>query len=83
MSDVFKTGFLEKNNDALHGSLEQLLATSTDQFVQNLFPSSTANRSTAAGSFAKKLALESVSSKFKVSINVSFYFILLISSGST
>eukprot|EP00795_Rhopilema_esculentum_P017127 gene17126-8651_t len=51
-------GFLEKNDDALHGSLEALIHESRDPFILNLFPAGTAKSK-------KKLSFESVSSKFK------------------
>ena len=53
--------FLEKNDDALHGSLEALVHESKDPFIQNLFP-------VGAAQTKKKLAFESVSSKFKVNV---------------
>ena len=44
MDVPLQAGFLEKNNDALHDSLEQLMIQSTesDSFVKQLFPASTA-----------------------------------------
>ena len=54
--------FLDKNNDALHPSLEQLMAVSKDDFVRKLFPEAT--RTSEVNT--KKLALISVSSKFRV-----------------
>ena len=57
--------FLEKNNDALHASLEELVAVSRDPFVKKLFPEAVAAPSTS--SHAKKLVLVSVGSKFRVS----------------
>jgi len=58
-----QAAFLEKNNDALHDSLGQLMVHSTDPFVKELFPASGAKKETNS----KKLALISVGSKFKVS----------------
>lgn len=63
-----KAGFIEKNNDALHSSLEQLLMTSSDPFIHNLFPDSK-----TSPSLTKKLVLESVSSKFRVSEYFAMY----------
>ena len=59
-----QAAFLEKNNDALHDSLGQLMVHSTDPFVKELFPASSAKKETNS----KKLALISVGSKFKVSM---------------
>ena len=60
---VDQVGFLDKNNDALHSSLEQLMAISTDGFIKKLFPEVTST----PGVHTKKLALISVGSKFRVS----------------
>ena len=68
-----QAGFLEKNNDALHDSLEQLMIQSTDSFVKQLFPASTAKKN---GSSSKKLALISISGKFKVNTIFSKYFVV-------
>ena len=59
-----QAAFLEKNNDALHDSLGQLMVHSTDPFVKQLFPASGAKKETNS----KRLALISVGSKFKVSV---------------
>lgn len=40
---VFQTQFVEKNNDALHMSLESLICESRDKFIRELFESSTNN----------------------------------------
>ena len=56
-------GFLEKNNDALHASLEQLIAVSKDPFIKKLFPEAV---KPAGGVNTKKLVLISVGSKFRV-----------------
>ena len=50
---------MEKNNDALHTSLKQLVANSKDSFVQQLF-------SKVVTPHTQKLALPSVGSKFRV-----------------
>ena len=55
--------FIDKNNDALHASLEQLIEISKDVFIKTLFPE--AVHSSAVNT--KKLALISVGSKFRVS----------------
>ena len=65
----FQAFFLEKNNDSLHASLEQLVATSNDPFVEDLFEETASGRVESMsmnGSFAKKLTLDSISSKFRV-----------------
>lgn len=54
---------MEKNNDALHASLEQLIAVSKDPFIKKLFPE--ASKPTG-GVNTKKLVLISVGSKFRV-----------------
>ena len=64
---ILQADFLEKNDDALHGSLEALVHESKDPFIQNLFP-------VGAAQTKKKLAFESVSSKFKVSVFASLVF---------
>ncbi|XP_047128330.1 unconventional myosin-VI isoform X1 [Hydra vulgaris] len=53
-------GFLEKNNDALHDNLEQLLLESSDPFIKSLFPISKVNNMKS-----KKLTFESVGMKFR------------------
>ncbi len=55
--------FVEKNNDALHASLEQVIELSKDNFIKTLFPEATRKSEVNT----KKLALVSVSSKFRVS----------------
>ena len=62
-----QASFLEKNNDSLHASLEQLVATSNDPFIQDLFEETDSGPVT--NSFAKKLTVGSISSKFRVSGN--------------
>ncbi|XP_069688949.1 myosin heavy chain 95F isoform X2 [Periplaneta americana] len=59
----YRTGeFIEKNNDALHASLESLVQESRNPFLQSLFPSS--NMSQQKG----KLTFSSVGSKFKTQL---------------
>ena len=62
-SFAFQEGFLEKNNDALHASLEQLIAVSKDPFIKKLFPEAA---KPTGGVNTKKLVLISVGSKFRV-----------------
>ncbi|XP_065907507.1 unconventional myosin-VI-like [Dysidea avara] len=57
--------FLEKNNDALHDSLGQLMVQSTDPFVKKLFPASGTKKETNS----KKLTLISIGRKFKKQLN--------------
>ena len=70
---LLQSGFLEKNNDALHVSLEQMVAVSKDAFIKQLFPeaSATSTPVTSGSSpptgHSKKLVLVSVGSKFRVS----------------
>ena len=56
-------GFLDKNNDALHESLEVAIGESTDPFIKSLFN----GKISRSPSGTKKLALISVGSKFRVS----------------
>nr|XP_020446832.1 unconventional myosin-VI-like [Monopterus albus]XP_020446834.1 unconventional myosin-VI-like [Monopterus albus] len=60
--------FVEKNNDALHMSLESLVCESKDKFVRELFE----NSSTAKDSKQKagKLGFISVANKFKTQLNL-------------
>ena len=53
--------FLEKNNDALHNSLQCLMLESTDELVKTLFTTNSDNQNNKNG----KLQLCSVSMKFK------------------
>ena len=55
-------GFLDKNNDALHDSLEAAISQSLHPFVRSLFPESVGRSPTGT----KKLTLISVGSKFRV-----------------
>ena len=52
--------FIDKNNDALHSSLEALIQESKDDFIRSLYP----EEPTVA--HIQKLAFESVGNKFKV-----------------
>lgn len=65
-----QVGFIDKNNDALHESLEMLMLESQDAFVKNLFEQrSSSPPSTRKGQgSSKKLALVSIASKFRVRI---------------
>lgn len=59
-----QTRFVEKNNDALHMSLESLVCESKDKFVRELFQNS--NSSKDSKQKAGKLSFISVGNKFKV-----------------
>lgn len=61
----FQTQFVEKNNDALHMSLESLICESKDKFVRQLFESNTNNNKDPKQK-AGKLNFISVGNKFKV-----------------
>uniref|UniRef100_A0A665VKE7 Unconventional myosin-VI n=1 Tax=Echeneis naucrates TaxID=173247 RepID=A0A665VKE7_ECHNA len=58
------TKFVEKNNDALHMSLECLISESKDRFIRELFENS--NNSKDVKQKAGKLSFISVGNKFKV-----------------
>nr|XP_021517987.1 unconventional myosin-VI [Meriones unguiculatus] len=58
------TQFVEKNNDALHMSLESLICESRDKFIRALFESSTNNNKDTKQK-AGKLSFISVGNKFK------------------
>ncbi|TNN23855.1 Unconventional myosin-VI [Liparis tanakae] len=62
------TKFVEKNNDALHMSLECLVSESKDQFVRRLFQNS--NNGKDAKQKAGKLGFISVGNKFKTQLNI-------------
>uniref|UniRef100_A0A8C2Z6B2 Unconventional myosin-VI n=1 Tax=Cyclopterus lumpus TaxID=8103 RepID=A0A8C2Z6B2_CYCLU len=62
------TKFVEKNNDALHMSLECLVSESKDRFVRELFENS--NNSKDAKQKAGKLGFISVGNKFKTQLNI-------------
>ncbi|XP_068425016.1 unconventional myosin-VI-like, partial [Clinocottus analis] len=62
------TKFVEKNNDALHMSLECLVSESKDRFVRELFENS--NNSKDAKQKAGKLGFISVGNKFRTQLNI-------------
>ncbi|KAJ0026577.1 hypothetical protein NQD34_017577 [Periophthalmus magnuspinnatus] len=62
------TRFVEKNNDALHMSLEALVSESKDRFVRELFENN--NNSKDAKQKAGKLGFISVGNKFKTQLNL-------------
>jgi len=57
---VAQVQFVEKNNDALHNSLELLVRSSSNKLVKQIF------ENTATQSTKGKLAFISVGNKFKV-----------------
>nr|XP_045016062.1 unconventional myosin-VI [Jaculus jaculus] len=63
------TQFVEKNNDALHMSLESLICESKDKFIRALFESST-NNNRDTKQKAGKLSFISVGNKFKTQLNL-------------
>lgn len=65
-----QTRFVEKNNDALHMSLECLVCESKDKFVRELFENSSTTKDTKHKS--GKLSFISVGNKFKVRVTVTF-----------
>lgn len=69
-----QTKFVEKNNDALHMSLECLVSESKDRFIRGLFENS--NNSKDVKQKAGKLSFISVGNKFKVSKNDLLQWIL-------
>ncbi|XP_034530133.1 unconventional myosin-VI-like isoform X1 [Notolabrus celidotus] len=62
------TRFVEKNNDALHMSLESLVCESKDKFVRELFENS--NTAKDSKQKAGKLSFISVGNKFKTQLNL-------------
>jgi len=60
---------VEKNNDALHMSLESLICESRDKFIRELFESST-NNNRDTKQKAGKLSFISVGNKFKTQLNL-------------
>ncbi|XP_056151212.1 myosin VIb isoform X1 [Lampris incognitus] len=62
------TRFVEKNNDALHMSLESLVCESKDKFVRELFENS--NNGKDSKQKAGKLSFISVGNKFKTQLNL-------------
>uniref|UniRef100_A0A8C8SL27 Unconventional myosin-VI n=1 Tax=Pelusios castaneus TaxID=367368 RepID=A0A8C8SL27_9SAUR len=69
VSFSFQTQFVEKNNDALHMSLESLICESKDKFVRQLFESTTNNNKDPKQK-AGKLSFISVGNKFKTQLNL-------------
>lgn len=69
-----QTRFVEKNNDALHMSLESLVCESKDKFVRELFENSNSTKDSKQKS--GKLGFISVGNKFKVTVEslISFPF---------
>uniref|UniRef100_A0A8C0ES99 Unconventional myosin-VI n=1 Tax=Bubo bubo TaxID=30461 RepID=A0A8C0ES99_BUBBB len=63
--------FVEKNNDALHMSLESLICESKDKFVRQLFESNTNNNKDPKQK-AGKLSFISVGNKFKSQLNFAY-----------
>jgi myosin heavy subunit len=71
---VFQCEFIGKNNDALHSDLEAVLHTSQDNFLKSLFP----NKQEADNFLLptkKKLAFDSIGSKFKVKFFFFMYYL--------
>lgn len=60
--------FLEKNNDALHASLEGLVQESQDPFVRALFVPASSSSSEAPHHARRKLNYISIASKFKAQL---------------
>uniref|UniRef100_A0A4W5Q614 Unconventional myosin-VI n=1 Tax=Hucho hucho TaxID=62062 RepID=A0A4W5Q614_9TELE len=60
--------FVEKNNDALHMSLECLVSESKDRFIRDLFENS--NNTKDSKQKAGKLSFISVGNKFKTQLNI-------------
>ncbi|NWW66487.1 MYO6 protein, partial [Ifrita kowaldi] len=61
--------FVEKNNDALHMSLQSLICESKDKFVRQLFEANTNNNKDLKQK-AGKLSFISVGNKFKTQLNL-------------
>uniref|UniRef100_A0A671MRB5 Unconventional myosin-VI n=1 Tax=Sinocyclocheilus anshuiensis TaxID=1608454 RepID=A0A671MRB5_9TELE len=66
------TQFVEKNNDALHMSLESLVCESKDKFVRDLFENNSNSKDSKQK--AGKLSFISVGNKFKVNLSFSDTF---------
>ncbi|XP_041463415.1 unconventional myosin-VI-like isoform X2 [Lytechinus variegatus] len=60
--------FIEKNNDALHASLEVVIRDCKDPFLTSLFPIKEPPKG-RGGQNVQKLAFDSVGNKFKVQLN--------------
>lgn len=58
---LFQKQFIEKNNDALHASLEGIIQESSNKLIQTLFASSNTQKG--------KLSFISVGSKFKTQLS--------------
>lgn len=70
--------FVEKNNDALHMSLQSLICESKDKFVRQLFEANTNNNKDPKQK-AGKLSFISVGNKFKVtSYSRESYYLLVM-----
>lgn len=69
-----QTRFVEKNNDALHMSLESLVCESKDKFIRELFENSNSTKDSKQK--AGKLGFISVGNKFKVRVNIKEFFIV-------
>lgn len=69
-----QTRFVEKNNDALHMSLESLVCESKDKFVRELFENSSTTKDSKHK--AGKLGFISVGNKFKVRGTLFIYYLM-------
>lgn len=69
-----QTRFVEKNNDALHMSLESLVCESKDKFVRELFQNSNSTKDSKQK--AGKLSFISVGNKFKVRVTLKSFLSL-------
>uniref|UniRef100_A0A673KUS2 Unconventional myosin-VI n=1 Tax=Sinocyclocheilus rhinocerous TaxID=307959 RepID=A0A673KUS2_9TELE len=70
------TQFVEKNNDALHMSLESLVCESKDKFVGDLFENNSNSKDSKQK--AGKLSFISVGNKFKVNLALCFELLILL-----
>uniref|UniRef100_A0A671KYV3 Unconventional myosin-VI n=1 Tax=Sinocyclocheilus anshuiensis TaxID=1608454 RepID=A0A671KYV3_9TELE len=70
------TQFVEKNNDALHMSLESLVCESKDKFVRDLFENNSNSKDSKQK--AGKLSFISVGNKFKVNLALCFELLILL-----
>uniref|UniRef100_A0A671KZL6 Unconventional myosin-VI n=1 Tax=Sinocyclocheilus anshuiensis TaxID=1608454 RepID=A0A671KZL6_9TELE len=68
--------FVEKNNDALHMSLESLVCESKDKFVRDLFENNSNSKDSKQK--AGKLSFISVGNKFKVNLALCFELLILL-----
>uniref|UniRef100_A0A673L340 Unconventional myosin-VI n=1 Tax=Sinocyclocheilus rhinocerous TaxID=307959 RepID=A0A673L340_9TELE len=68
--------FVEKNNDALHMSLESLVCESKDKFVGDLFENNSNSKDSKQK--AGKLSFISVGNKFKVNLALCFELLILL-----